>query len=414
VTTATRIYLARLAGLVVLDPNGDQLGRVRDAVLRLRTGDQPPRVTGLIVEIQARRRIFVPLGRISAFDPDAVLLNTGTVSLKRFEQRAGELLALGDLLDRRVTIVETGKQAVLVDAAMERSRTREWLITKVAVREITGRRLGRRGHLHQLDWEEVRGAIDEQHRQGAANLLAVFEQLRAADLASVIQDLSGKRRAEVAAALPDARLADVLEELPEIDQIEILGSLESERAADVLEAMNPDDAADLLGELPESEQERLLSLMEPDEAEPVRRLLDYSENTAGGLMTTEPVIMPPDATVAQALARVRDPDISPALAAQVYVCRSPTATPTGRFLGVAHIQRLLREPPGELVSAVLDTDIDPLDPETTLPDLTRCLATYNLVAVPIVDETDRLIGAVTVDDVLDHLLPNDWRDKDNV
>jgi Mg/Co/Ni transporter MgtE len=413
VTTAKRIYLARLAGLVVLDPNGDHLGRVRDAVLRLRTGEQPPRVTGLIVEIQARRRIFVPLGRISAFEPDAVLLNTGTVSLKRFEQRAGELLALGDLLDRRVTIVESGKQAVLVDAAMEQSRIREWLIAKVAVREITGR-LARRGHLHQLDWEEVRGAIDEQHRQGAANLLAVFEQLRAADLANVLQDLSGKRRFEVAAALPDARLADVLEELPEDDQVEILGSLESERAADVLEAMNPDDAADLLGGLPEHEQERLLGLMEPDEAEPVRRLLDYSEDTAGGLMTTEPVILPPDATVAQALAKVRDPDISPALAAQVYVCRSPTATPTGRFLGVAHIQRLLREPPSELVSAVLDTDIDPLEPNTPLSDVTRCLATYNLVTVPIVDESGRLVGAVTVDDVLDHLLPNDWRDRDNV
>jgi Mg/Co/Ni transporter MgtE len=131
-------------------------------------------------------------------------------------------------------------------------------------------------------------------------------------------------------------------------------------------------------------------------------------------MTTEPVIMPPDATVAQALARVRDPDISPALAAQVYVCRSPTATPTGRFLGVAHIQRLLREPPGELVSAVLDTDIDPLEPNTPLAEVTRCLATYNLVTVPIVDESGRLVGAVTVDDVLDHLLPNDWRDRDNV
>jgi len=415
VTTATRIYLARLAGVAVFDPNGDQLGRVRDAVLRLRTGEQPPRVTGLIVEVQARRRIFVPLGRVNAFDPDAVLLNTGTVSLKRFEQRAGELLALGDLLDRRVTIIDGSKQAVLVDAAMEQSRTREWLIAKVAVRELTGGRLTRRrGHLHQLDWEEVRGAVGEQHKQGAANLLAVFEQLRAADLANVIQDLSGKRRFEVAAALDDERLADVLEELPEDDQVAILNSLESERAADVLEAMNPDDAADLLGELPQHEQERLLNLMEPNEAEPVRRLLDYSDDTAGGLMTTEPVILPPDATVAHALAKVRDPDISPALAAQVYVCRSPTATPTGRFLGVAHIQRLLREPPSELVSAVIDTDIDPLDAETPLAEVTRCLATYNLVAVPVVDENGRLLGAVTVDDVLDHLLPNDWRDRDNV
>ncbi|MDQ1659258.1 MAG: hypothetical protein QOD41_4341, partial [Cryptosporangiaceae bacterium] len=184
--------------------------------------------------------------------------------------------------------------------------------------------------------------------------------------------------------------------------------------ADVLEAMDPDDAADLLGELPEAEQQHLLDLMEPNEAEPVRRLLDYSDDTAGGMMTTEPVILPPDATVAQALAKVRDPDLSPALAAQVFVCRAPTATPTGRFLGVAHIQRLLREAPSELVSAVLDTDIDPLDVNTSLPEVTRVLATYNLVAVPVIDENDRLVGAVTVDDVLDHLLPRDWRDRDHV
>lgn len=414
-TTATRIYLARLAGIAVFDPNGDQVGRVRDAVLRLRTGNEPPRITGLIVEIQLRRRIFVPLGRVNAFDPDAVMLNTGTLSLRRFEQRTGELLALGDVLDRRVTIVDGEKPAVLVDLAMERMRTSEWLVTKVAVSEVTGRRLTRRyGQLHQLEWNEVRDVVAEQHQQGAANLLAVFDQLRAADLASVLQDLSSKRRYEVAAALDDNRLADVLEELPEDEQVLILSSLASERAADVLEAMDPDDAADLLGELPEHEKERLLGLMEPEEAAPVRRLLDYSENTAGGMMTTEPVILPPDATIAQGLAKVADPDLSPALAAQVYICRSPTATPTGRFLGVVHIQRLLREPPSELISAALDTELDPLDPDTPLSEVARVLAIYNLVAVPVVDATNRLIGAVTVDDVLDHLLPHDWREREHV
>lgn len=414
-TTATRIYLARLAGIAVFDPNGDQVGRVRDAVLRLRTGNEPPRITGLIVEIQLRRRIFVPLGRVNAFDPDAVMLNTGTLSLRRFEQRTGELLALGDVLDRRVTIVDGEKPAVLVDLAMERMRTSEWLVTKVAVSEVTGRRLTRRyGQLHQLEWNEVRDVVAEQHQQGAANLLAVFDQLRAADLASVLQDLSSKRRYEVAAALDDNRLADVLEELPEDEQVLILSSLASERAADVLEAMDPDDAADLLGELPEHEKERLLGLMEPEEAAPVRRLLDYSENTAGGMMTTEPVILPPDATIAQGLAKVADPDLSPALAAQVYICRPPTATPTGRFLGVVHIQRLLREPPSELISAALDTELDPLDPDTPLSEVARVLAIYNLVAVPVVDATNRLVGAVTVDDVLDHLLPHDWREREHV
>jgi Mg/Co/Ni transporter MgtE len=150
--------------------------------------------------------------------------------------------------------------------------------------------------------------------------------------------------------------------------------------------------------------------MEPDEAEPVRQLLQYSEDTAGGIMTSEPVILTPDATIAEALARVRAPELTPALASQVYVCRPPSATPTGRYLGLAHIQRLLREPPSNLVSGVLD-DLDPLTPETPLVDVTHYFATYNLVAAPVVDEQGHLVGAVSVDDVLDHLLPEDWRER---
>ncbi len=152
--------------------------------------------------------------------------------------------------------------------------------------------------------------------------------------------------------------------------------------------------------------------MLPEEANPIRRLLDYSWNTAGGLMTTEPVILDPTATVAEALAHVRNPDLSPATASQVYVVRPPTDTPTGRYLGVAHLQRLLREPPATLVSAIIDTDIAPLRPDVSLPAITSHLATYNLVAAPVVDDDDRLLGAVTVDDVLDHLLPDGWRDTD--
>ena len=178
----------------------------------------------------------------------------------------------------------------------------------------------------------------------------------------MLHHLSPKRRAEVAAALDDDRLADVLEELPEDDQVEILGKLKEERAADVLEAMDPDDAADLLSELPEEDKERLLTLMRPDDAADVRRLLSYEERTAGGLMTTEPIVLRPDATVADALARVRQPDLSPALAAQVYVCRPPDETPTGKYLGTVHFQRLLRDPPFTLVSSIVDSDLPPLAP----------------------------------------------------
>ncbi len=409
-STPTRVYIARLAGVAVYDPNGDQVGRVRDAVARLRATKHPPEVVGLVAEMPMRRRIFLSINRITSIDPDAVVLGTGTLNLRRFEKRPNELLVLQELLDRRVQIHPDGVAGVVVDIAMEATRD-EWTLTRVAIREHTGR-LTRRGNLRQLEWDRVRGLSGIADNRGTANLLAVLEEMRPADLANALQDLPDERRNEIAAAFDDERLANVLSELPEHDQVEVLAALDRERAADVLEQMDPDDAADLLGALPPPEQDVLLDLMEPDEADPVRQLLKYTPGTAGSVMTSEPVILPPDATVAEALARIREPQLSPAVAAQVFVTRAPMTTPTGRYLGIVHFQRLLREPPADLLGGVVVNDIDPLRPVTPLPEITRRMATYDLVAMPVIDRSSRLVGAVTVDDVLDHLLPRDWRDRD--
>lgn len=343
---APRFFVSHIAGVAVFDPAGDQVGRVRDLVVILRPGRRPPRLLGLVVELSTRRRIFLPMTRVTSVQAGQVI-TTGVLNVRRFEQRPTERLVFGELLDRRVTLVETGEEVTVLDLSVHQLQARrEWEIDRVFVRK--GKKGGafRRGKGETLtvEWSAVTGFSLEEAGQGAENLLATFEQLRPADLANVLHHLSPKRRAEVAAALDDDRLADVLEELPEDDQIEVLGVLAEERAADVLEAMDPDDAADLLGELPEADKERLLSLMRPADAADMRRLMSYEEHTAGGLMTTEPIILRPDATVADALARIREPDLSPAHAAQVYVCRPPEETPTGKYLGTVHFQRLLRDP----------------------------------------------------------------------
>jgi Mg/Co/Ni transporter MgtE len=412
VGSVSRVFVAQLAGLPVFGPDGESIGKIRDVVASLRTDHQPPRVLGTVVELATRRRIFVPMLRVTSIDANAVTLATGSVNLRRFHQRPNEVLVVGQLLDAHVLVAETEAPAVVVDAAIEPTRTRDWVLGRVAIQQRTSR-LRRRGPIQVLRWEEVRGpGVTELSSmpQGTDKLLAVFDTMRAADVAAALHELPAKRRYEVADGLDDERLADVFEELSETDQKDLLAHLDEERAADILEVMDPDDAADLLAELPATDQNRMLELMESEESDPVRRLLAYSADTAGGLMTPEPIVLSPDATIAEALALVRNPDITPALASMVFVCRPPSATPTGRYLGCVHMQRLLREPPYELVAGALDTELARLPPDASLTDVTRYFAAYDLVCGPVVDDTDHLVGAVTVDDVLDHLLPEGWRE----
>jgi len=415
VSAATRVYVARLAGTAVFDPNGDQVGRVRDVVILLRDR-RAPRAVGLVVEVPGRRRVFLPLTRVTSIDAGQVI-STGLVNMRRFEQRPHETLAIGELLDRRVQLVDGSGDATVEDLSIEQQRSGDWEVDKLFVRRTATHRsalgIRRRGETQVVDVDAVTGLAGSGSAQAATLLLAAYDELKAADLADVLHDMGDTRRLEVATALDNERLADVLEELPEDDQVAILQSLETDRAADVLEAMQPDDAADLLGELPDDQQAELLELMEPEEAKDVRRLLAYEDDTAGGLMTTEPVILGPETPIALALAHVRRKDVPPALASMVFVVRSPIETPTGRFLGVVHIQAMLREPPHQSIGSILDTDIEPVGPDASLARVTRVLATYNLLAVPVVDPEKRLVGAVSVDDVLDHMLPEDWRETDD-
>lgn len=414
--SVNRVYVARLSRMLVLGPLGESVGRVRDVVISISIVRQQPRVLGLVVDLATRRSIFIPILRVASIEPNAVTLSTGNVSLRHFEQRPGEVLAIGQVLDTVVKVSDpelpelAGLDVVVTDLGIEQTRTRDWMVSRVAVR--SQRRLGRRGPVHVVDWRNVQGLTPSALAlpgQGVAQLLDQFEGRKPVDVADVIRGLPAKRRYEVLKALNDDRLADILQELPELDQADVLSQLGTERSADVLEEMDPDDAADLLGVLNPTDAEMLLTRMDPGDSATVRRLLTHSPDTAGGLMTSNPVVLTPDTAVAEALARVRDPDLSAALSSMVFVVRPPTATPTGRYLGCVTLQRLLREPPAELVGGILDSDLLTLTPETPLVSVTRYLAAYNLVCGPVVDDQNHLLGAVTVDDLLDHLLPHDWR-----
>ena len=398
------IYASRLVRLPVLDPEGVEVGRVDDIVVGAPGRTLGPAVLGFVVAVPGRR-IFVNAARIAAIEAAGVRLRTGAINLRRFASRPAEVLLLRDVLGHRIegeVVNDVGIEAVDKGAHVWHVATLHVVIGSTAPVRLRRRRGGHR----IVEWQAARSVFGV-----GEDRYSDLRDLHPADLATRVLSLSHAQRGAAASSLDDEQLADLLEELPEDVQRELVAGLDTERVADVLEAMAPDDAVDLLGELERPRRNELLDAMEPEEAEPLRRLLRYGENTAGGLMTPEPVLLGPTDTVATALARLRDPDLPPAAAAQVFVCEPPLDTPTGRFLGTAHFQRLLREAPSTPIGECVDLEPEPVSPDTLDAEVARRMAAYNLVALPVSDSRMRLLGAVTIDDVVDHLLPTDWRER---
>jgi CBS domain-containing protein len=402
-----------LAGCGVFDPAGDRVGKVIDVLVSYRKSGSP-KATGMLVEISGRRKVFVPIARVTSISAGQVI-TTGLIDLRRFTQSGQELRVIAQMLGRKVRLLDGTGQANIEDLAIEQGKNKEWTVSELFLRRPkTSASPFARGATVFASWEQVSEEHEGDEGQTAQQLIATYSELRPADLASALLDLPDERMLEVAEELDDERLADVLEELPEEEQIDIIAELDDERAAEVLDLMEPDDAADLMANLPEERSEAILDLMDEEEAEDIRMLMQFDEFTAGGLMTTEPIICAADATVAEAMAMIRKKEVSPVLAASVFVTLPPYETATGRYLGTVHFQKMLRYPPHERLSVLLDVELEPVKADTHISVIHRTFANYNLVALPVVDDEHRLIGVVTVDDVLDHLLPDDWRTEEEV
>jgi CBS domain-containing protein len=397
--TGRIVYVSRLVQLPLVGADGAEIGHMADVVLTPSGGGAPPRVNGFVVGVQ-RRRVFIGIGRVAEIEIDGVRLRRGAINLRQFELRQGEQLVVGELFKRRLR----GRK--VTDAGITPApEPYNWELATIV---LSGGGLPpRRRPPEVIDWSEA-GELFEGEPP-ASRQAAVIGQLHPVEMAEAIRKLPLSRRRLLAAAFEDDRLADLLEELSEEEQVRIVEDLDLDKAARVLDEMEADDAADLLGELSAVRRDELLGAMDPDEAAPVRRLLTYRPDTAGGLMNPEPVVLGPQATVAEALARIRDHDLPVALATQVFVCQPPTETPTGRFLGVAHFQRLLREAPSKALARCLDDEPVTVNSGASDRQVAQHLAAYDVMAIAVLDDQGRLLGAVTVDDVLDRLLPEGWR-----
>ncbi len=402
------IYAFRIMRLPLLDAAGAAIGRLEDIVLIPGARGGNPRVLGFVASSQ-RRRIFVNAGRIGSLDSDGARLRSWDVDLNPFKQRAGEILVRRDLIDRRV-----GDETVSDIALRANTDGKVTWWEMVKVRLARGSVLRRRPSYRLIDYTDLAAALFPSGTVAeVAAEVARLREMHPSDVAGVVRALPLTQRKQLAEAMDDERLADLLEELPEAEQLRIIEGLDIDRMVSVLEEMEYDDLADLLAEMPGEQRTRVLDAMDEEDADVMRRLLAYEEGTAGSLLTPEIIILGAHSTVAEALAQIRDPEWLVSIATQVYVVQPPYKPPTGQYLGVVHFQRLLREPPAMEIGRCLEHEPTVL-PSLPEREVAERLASYNLLSIGVCDDAGRLLGAITVDDVLDRTLPTGWRQRRRV
>ncbi len=395
------LYAFRIMRLPLLDAGGQAIGKINDIIVVPGRGTEAPKVLGFVATSQ-RRRIFISATRISTLDNAGAQLKSWDINLTPFRTRTGEQLLGKDILDKK------HGDEIVSDVALvhHTGKTSSWQISKVRLSK-RGLLSGRAGH-RLVDWQEVSELFAPSTAIAAE--AARLRDMHPSDVATIIRALPTEQRRQLADAMDDERLADVLEELPEDEQLRLIENLDMERLTSVFDEMEYDDLADLLGQMGIDQRTKVLDAMDDEDAETMRQLLSYPAGTAGSLMTPDIIVLGPDATVAEALAHIRDPERLVSIAAQVFVAHAPHYPPTGTYLGVVHFQRLLRERPSLSLKQCLDNE-PTIDPMLTDRDVAKRLASYNMLAVGVCDSNGRLLGAVTVDDVLDNALPSDWRRK---
>jgi CBS domain-containing protein len=401
--------LTKILRSPVVDRSGETLGQVDDVIVRLTDSGYPP-VTGLQGRIGGRR-VFLPQDMIAELQPDRVLLSGETLNLARFERRPGEVLLNQDVLDHKLIDVEAGRLVHANDIALGRVDGR-WRVVGVDThpRRLLRRLLPRRfrGHLEPgavLDWSGIEPFVG--HVPTARLLLPLrrLKRLHPAQIADLVEAASHDEGEEIITAVHgDPELeADVFEELDTEHQIEFLRERSDAEAAKVLASMAADDAADLISDLDQDRRASLLSMLPAKQQAKVRALLAYNPSTAGGLMSPDFLAVEGRSSVADALERVRAAQLSVAALSTVYPLDDG-----GKLIGSVSLAGLVRADLQSLVADAVEVSAR-VRVDADFTDVALLMSDFNLTLAPVVDGDDRLVGVISVDDVLETLLPEEWR-----
>ena len=404
------IHLSGIVRSPLLGSDGERMGRVEDVIARPGEQAHPP-VIGIVAKI-GRRQLFVPISMIGSVHPGCVQLHGETLNLARFERRPGELLLTKDLSARHLINIVGARliraneiEIALVEGTLEVIGVDP--TSRPVLRRLLPRGLAQRIPAKAIvDWESIQPFVSHVPTAMLRIPYRKLARLHPAQIADLVEAASHEEGEEIINAVgQDLELeADVFEELDTEHQLEFLSTRTDKDAARVLATMAPDDAADLIADL---DQERRLSVLEalpqPTQAK-VRALLSYNPETAGGLMSPEFLALPGDTVVSEALEEIRRSPVAPEALGVIY-----TTDEDGRLTGTASVVRLLKSPAAARISDVADLDPAAVRPDTDLHAIVRKMSDFNLAAAPVIDDEHRMIGVVTVDDVLELLLPTGWR-----
>lgn len=406
------LYLSQVLGRPIRDLEGLRVATVKDVIVRLGNDDHPP-VTGIVARYR-RRDFFMPRWRITELTERGARLNSDILDLRPFGRRESEVLLARDVLDKQLIDVD-GKRVVRVNDVQIIQVGEDWRVTGADV-SLQGlwRRLAPPGFLgtskpvEVIDWADVGYLATDAATVQLKSSSGKLSRLHPVEIARLAEALSYHHGSEVVESLDDETAAETLEEMRAERQARILGDMDEERAADILEWMSPDEAADVLGDLPEEKAEELLGLMEDEEQADVAELLPYEDDTAGGLMTTEFVTLPRELTVGEALARLREMAETPNMIYYLYVVEMEGSW---KLVGVIALRSLILSDPSAPLEHVMRTEFQSAHPDESANDVAQRIAEYNLLALPVVDETGEILGIITVDDAMELLLPRDWRQR---
>jgi CBS domain-containing protein len=405
------VHVSSLVGSPLLDSAGERLGRVEDVVARLDLADPLPQVVGLKARIGGRD-MFVPIDRLERLEPPA-RTSTTKLNLAQFERRPGEVLLRSDVLDRSMINVDTARLVTAREVELI-NEDGAWRVAGIdpSLRPRLWRLLPRRFRDHDsehrqfIEWREMEPFVGHVPTSRLKLATLRLARLHPAQIADLVEAASHEEGEEILEAVgQDKELeADVFEELNDEHQVEFLRERSDEEAAGVLARMASDDAADLLLELDQDRRIPILNLLPPAKQLKIKRLLGYNPSTAGGLMNPDFLSTPADATVRDALARVKVSELS-----DQQVSIMCALDESGALVGAVSLACLVRADQADVVSSLMDAPTPTVAPEADVPDVARVMTDFNLIALPVIDSDGKPVGVIAVDDVLELLLPEEWR-----